>query len=318
MSEEKANQDYRYPMAETFLYGPVTVGSFMSSDRIPIFWGPGQYTTSYPSYNPPDPRRWRNYEHLNIPVVARFIYGNDDDTDDDEYTDDEDTGGGGNPDPFQCPGWQYEVKDKAWLLTVKPEYFNTPGDPYSGTRDYYIEINDPELTAPANPIAPDLLRIYGTFQLRVTTSDASYKGDTGATVKVRRISDNSLVAETSAKDCFMLLAQPYRTIDWYNICIGGGLPEGGRRNFTERITIGMAIGADFSVPPRCKVRALNYVGSGPGTMDPLLYTPSNIIETGPEDFSEVPLDARNWYGCGDPGGQRSPPPPPSPFPYPTP
>lgn len=314
MSEQKANQDYRYPMAETFLYGPVTAGSFTIFERLPIFWGPGQYTTSYPSYTPPDPERWRIYEHLNIPRVVRFIYGNDDDTPDDEYTNDEDTGGGGDPDPLECPGWQYEVIDRSWLLTIKPEFFNTPGDPYSGTRDYYLEIDDPELTSPANPLDPDLLRIYGTFQLRIPTSDASYQGTTGATVKVKRISDNSLVSQTSAKNCFMLLAQPYRSIDWWNICIGGGAPEGGVRNFVERITVAMAIGDDSSVPPRCKVRALNYVGSGPGTSDPFNYTPSNVVEIGPPDFSEVPVDARNWYGCQE-DPPRSPPPPPSPFPY---
>lgn len=77
MSEQRANQDYRYPMAETYLYGPTTFGSFLSSDLLPIFWGPGQYTSQSLVYNPPNRDRWRNYEHLNIPVVARFIYDDD-------------------------------------------------------------------------------------------------------------------------------------------------------------------------------------------------------------------------------------------------
>lgn len=314
MSEQKANQDYRYPMAETFLYGPVTVGSFTISDRLPIFWGPGQYTTSYPSYTPPDTQRWRLYEHLNIPVVARFIYGNDDDTPDDEYTNDEDTGGGGDPDPVTCPGWEYEIVSRTWVLTVKPEFFRIPGDPYSGVDPYYIEVDDPQI-----PLGGDILRIYSVFSnSRPMTSDASYKGDTGAIVKVRRVSDNSLLSQSSAKDCFMLLAQPHRTIRWYNICIGGSIPAGGRRTLVEEATYGMAVGRDSSIPPRCMISSLQYVGSGPGTMDPFYWIPSNIVETGPLDFSEVPVNARNWYGCEDPGGQRSPPPPPSPFPYPSP
>ncbi len=94
MSEEKANQDYRHPMSETFLHAPVDYGSFDDYAKIPIYWGPGQYTKPYPDYHVPDPERWRIYEHLTIPRVSRFIYTNEQTYSKDKYNNE---GGGTTP-----------------------------------------------------------------------------------------------------------------------------------------------------------------------------------------------------------------------------
>ncbi len=130
MSEEAANQDYGYPWAQKLLYTQVSVGSFASEEGIQIYWGPGQLTNFYPGYNPPDPDKWRIYEHLNIPVVVRFIYTNNSTYNKDDYSND--AGGGG-------------TKKKTWtVVNVEILYsFGVPPNKMEGYRVFWEIEGDP-------------------------------------------------------------------------------------------------------------------------------------------------------------------------------
>lgn len=298
MSEQRANQDYRYPMAETYLYSPVTFGAFVSSDRIPIFWGPGQYTDQYPAYSPPNPNRWRNYEHLNIPVVARFIYGNDDDTPDDDYTDDDNTGGGGDPPPFQCPGFIYEVEFKGVTIRYRRSTAFNPNNPFD-SGPYGFQFTTPATTH---------VKWFNTYLNTVDPWEHRlipcriYTGTLGI--------DDVTVYEGPIKDCPMLITIPSRYVVWYQVCFGGGTPEGGVKTFIEGRNGLFKEGTEnLDIPPRCEYT----YGSVKNELD-FFQTPESVP---PDDtkFSEVTFTALDWFGCNDPGGPRTPPPPPTPFPY---
>ncbi len=77
MSVAKHNRDRAVPWSETFQFSPVIPAIHLKIDQIPIFWGPGQYTLSYPDYTPPSMKAWHKQEPLSIPKVVRFIYATD-------------------------------------------------------------------------------------------------------------------------------------------------------------------------------------------------------------------------------------------------
>jgi hypothetical protein len=302
MSEQKANQDYRYPMAETFLYGPVTTGSFTDSDKLPIFWGPGQFTTSYPDYSPPDPDRWRLYEHLNIPRVARFIYGNDDVTDDDEYSDD-DSGGGGDPEPFQCPGFIYETTPAGVQIRVRRSTAFNPNDPFD-SGPYQLEFITGSCSIKWYNTTLNVIEPYSAVNTVVRT----FTGTKGI--------DDVTEYEGIAKDCPRLICIPGRQITWYQICKGGGVPEGGSKNFISTGYYPLkekSTDDPSSVKPRCSITLQSNAN------EPDFYVPLDDPFQGRDPnmvYSEVIDIAKSWYGCDDPGGPRNPPTSPTPFPVP--
>lgn len=292
------NHDKDIPRSSEYVGGPVTERNFDGKPNVHIFWGPGQFTLSYPGYDAPTPEYWRHGEHLQIPQVVRFIHSADKDQQSDKY---DDAGSGDpdpDPDPMHCT-YKYELYYQTIGFSVKAAY-RDPNPPIGVEYTYdYNGIKD--IGGSQNYAGPwdrrfDSVQVYDQ--------------------------DHNLIYSGTWMDAPYFRKGTSRSIKWTRLCTGGGIPAPGNEqilptwgSLSFSIASNSSTGIDPNQKPRCWAPLIRYDAG----LDATVEAPEFGY------VSEVPNDGfgHEFYGCGaEPGDPpvhepppnelRPPPPPPGP------